>query len=474
MPGLGLKRGLGDELVVSPYATALAVLIDPARSARNLRRLADGGLLGELGFYESIDYTDRGGGRAAPNDGVIVRAYFAHHAGMTLVALANAVTGDRMIERFHADPRVRATELLLQERVPRRQPITEPRPLDETLVTPQALSVPIRRYRTPHTVFPHTQFLSNGKYTVGVTNAGGGASLYDKLCVTRARRDATLDPGSQFIYLRDVRSGAVWSPMFQPTRRDAERYLATFLPDLATFDCKDEEIATRLEIAVSPEHDVEVRVLQLVNHSDRLREIDVTSYVEVALAQARDDFAHPAFGKLFIETEFLAERGALICHRRPRDARDPGTWAVHVLSLEGRAHGPLEWETDRSRFIGRGRTVENPIALDGRPLSGATGFVLDPILSLRQRVRLPPGESVRLCFTTGVAPDAETAKALAQTYRDATTASRTLALASAHAPSLRLHMGISSDDAVLFERLASRVLGGDGSLRGRGRRPRDQ
>ena len=167
VPGLGLKRGLGDELVVSPYATALAVLIDPARSARNLRRLADIGMLGELGFYESIDYTDRGAERHAPSDGVIVRAYFAHHAGMTLVALANAVTGDRMIERFHADPRVRATELLLQERVPRRQPITEPRPLDETLVTPQALSVPLRRYRTPHTVFPHTQFLSNGKYSVG-------------------------------------------------------------------------------------------------------------------------------------------------------------------------------------------------------------------------------------------------------------------------------------------------------------------
>ncbi len=465
VPGLGLKRGLGDELVVSPYATALAVLIDPARSARNLRRLADIGMLAELGFYESIDYTDRAGGRPAPNDGVIVRAYFAHHAGMTLVALANAVTGDRMVERFHADPRVRATELLLQERVPRHQPITEPRPLDETLVTPQGLSVPLRRYKTPHTVFPHTQFLSNGKYTVGVTNAGGGASTYDRLCVTRARRDATLDPGGHFIYLRDVRSGAVWSPMFQPTRRDAERYTATFLPDIATFDCKGEEIATRLEIAVSPEHDVEVRVLQLVNHSDRVREIDVTSYVEVALAQARDDFAHPAFGKLFIETEFLAERGALICHRRPRDSSDPGTWAVHVLSLEGRPHGPLEWETDRSRFIGRGRTLENPIALDGRPLSGATGFVLDPILSLRQRVRVPAGESVRLCFATGVAPDAETAKALAQTYRDSSTASRTLALASAHTHSLRRHMDISSDEAVMFERLASRILGTDGSLR---------
>ncbi len=466
VPGLGLKRGLGDEVVVSPYSTALAVLVDPARSARNLRRLAETGLLGDLGFYESIDYTDRAGDTtSARGAGVVVKAYFAHHAGMSMVALANAVTGDRMIERFHAEPRVKATERLLQERVPRHQPVTVPRPLDETLVTAPGLSVPLRRYKTAHTVFPHTQFLSNGKYNVAVTNAGGGASMYDRLCVTRARRDATLDPGSHFIYLRDVRSGAVWSPTFHPTRRETDRYTATFLPDVASFELKDEEIASRLEVAVSPEHDVEVRLLHLLNHSDRVREIDVTSYVEVALAQARDDFAHPAFGKLFIETEFLPERGALICHRRPRDARDPGTWAIHVLSLEGRPHGPIEWETDRARFVGRGRSLENPLALDGRPLSGSTGFVLDPILSLRQRVRLPAGESVRLCFATGVAPDREAAKALAQTYRDPSTASRTLALASAHAHSLRRHMDISNDDAVLFERLASRTLGLDGSLR---------
>jgi len=465
VPGLGLKRGLGDELVIAPYATALAVLIDPARSARNLRRLADAKLLGEYGFFESIDYSDRSGHGGVKTEGVIVPAVFGHHAGMSMIAIANALTGDRMVARFHSDTRVRATERLLQERVPRQQPVREPRPPDETFVSAPGASVPIRRYRTAQTGFPHTQFLSNGKYAVAVTNAGGGASTFERLCVTRSRRDATLDPGSSFIYLRDIRSGAVWSPTYHPTRREPLSYTATFLPDTATFETHDEEVASKLEIAVSAEHDVELRLLQLVNHSERVREIDVTSYVEIALAQARDDFAHPAFGKLFIETEFLADRGALICHRRPRDARDPGTWAVHVFSLDGRPHGPLEWETDRARFIGRGRSTENPIALDGRPLSGATGFVLDPILSLRQRVRLPAGGSVRICFAVGVAPDRETAMALAQTYRDPSTAARAFALASAHAHGLRRHMNISNDDAVLFERLASRVIGAEGSLR---------
>ncbi len=466
VPGLGLKRGLGDELVIAPYATALAVLIDPARSARNLRRLADAGLLGDYGFYEAIDYTDRGTATARKaGEGAIVPAFFAHHAGMSLVALANAITHDRMIDRFHTDPRVRATELLLQERIPRQQPVTEPRPLDEMLVTAPTLGVPIRRYKTPHTVFPHSQFLSNGKYVTVVTNAGGGASFTDRMAVTRRRQDATTDPGSHFIYLRDIRSEAVWSPTYHPVRREADSYLATFLPDKAIFDSKSQDIAARLEVAVAPEHDVEIRYLQLVNHSDRIREIDVTSYVEVALAVMRDDFAHPAFGKLFVETEYMPERSALLCHRRPRDARDPGTWAMHVMSLEGRPQGPLEWETDRARFIGRGHTLENPISLDGRPLSGTTGYVLDPILSLRQRVRIAPGESARLCFATGIAPDRETARALAQTYRDPSTAARTLALALAHSQSTRRHMDVSSDEAVLFERLASRVVGADGSLR---------
>jgi cyclic beta-1,2-glucan synthetase len=465
VPGLGLKRGLGDELVVAPYATALAVLMEPARSTLNLRRLEREGLLGELGFYESVDYTDRDGRGGVSKKGKIVPAVFAHHAGMSLVAIANALTGDRMVERFHSDTRVQATERLLQERVPRAQPITVPRPLDETVVAAPGLSTPLRRYRTAQTVYPHTQFLSNGKYAVAITNAGGGASTSGNLAITRTRKDPTLDPGSSFIYLRDIRSGTVWSPTYHPVGRAAARYVSTFLPHIATFESEDEEIATKLEVAVSAEHDVELRVLQLVNNSERIREIDVTSYVEVALATPRDDFAHPAFGKLFIETEYLPDRGALICHRRPRAATDPGTWAMHVCSLDGRPHGPIEWETDRARFIGRGRSTANPIALDGRPLSGATGFVLDPILSLRHRVRLAAGESATISCAFGVATDRESAMALAQTYRDPSAAARALALASAHSHGLRRHMDISSDDAVLFERLASRTLGADGSLR---------
>ena len=471
IPGLGLKRGLGDEVVVAPYATALAAIIDPAVSTANLRRLAAAGLAGEFGFFDAIDYTARGPDALARDSddarapGVVVPTYYAHHEGMTLVALTNVLLGDRMVERFHAEPRVQATEMLLQERVPRAVTAIEPRPLDEMRVAAPAASAPVRRYRSPHTLFPHTQFLSNGHYVASVTNAGGGASVWRGLPVTRWRRDVTRDADGQFIYLRDVRSGAVWSATYQPTRQEPDEYAVVFSADRASFRRRDEDISTHLDIAVSTEDDVEVRRVTVRNHGTRIRELDVTSYAEIVLTTAVNDLAHPAFGKLFVETEYLADSSALLCHRRPRDAGDAGAWAFHALSLEGRPQGPVEWETDRARFLGRGRDASRPLAMDGRALSGTTGVVLDPIVSLRRRIRVSPGAAVRLCFATGMAPDRETLEALARKYHGPSATGRTFALAMTHAESGIRHLGISADDAVLFERLASRVLGTDGSLR---------
>ena len=471
VPGLGMKRGLGDEVVVAPYATALAIMIDPIASTTNLRRLAAMGLEGEYGFFDAIDYTRRGPDDMdatapdTPVSGVVVPTYLAHHQGMTLVALTNALRGDRMVDRFHAEPMVQATELLLQERVPRHAGTIEPRPLDEMRVAAPLASIPVRRYRSAHTTFPHTQFLSNGNYVTSVTNAGGGASVWRGLPVTRWRRDATRDANGLFIYLRDVRSGAVWSAAYQPSRTEPDEYLVTFSADRASFRRRDEEISTHLDIAVSTEDEVEVRRVTVRNHGARIREIDVTSYAEIVLTSAANDLAHPAFGKLFIETEHLPDSAALLCHRRPRDPGDAAAWAFHALSLEGRPQGPLEWETDRARFLGRGRSPHDPLALDGRSLSGTTGIVLDPIVSLRQRIRLPPGATVRLAFATGMAQDRETALALARKYHDARATVRTFALAMTHVESGLRHLGMSTDDAVLFERLASRVIGTDGSLR---------
>ncbi len=465
VPGLGLKRGLGEALVVAPYASALAAVYEPAAVAANFRRLDRLGLASPYGFVEAIDYSQPDAETGAPDPaGVVVSTCMAHHQGMTLVALANALEGDAMVERFHADPRVTATELLLQERAPRRRLAAEPRPDDDALVIAPAAAPSLRRFRSPHTLYPHTQFLSNGSFVTAVTNAGGGQSTCRGMAVTRSRRDRTIDGDGVFLYLRDVRRGDVWSAGFQPVCREADEYGVTFLPERATIRRRDDDLTTQLDIAVSSEDDVEVRRLTLRNHGTTPRELEVTSYAEIVLASDAADLAHPAFGKLFVHTELLPGATALLCTRRPRDGREAAPWAFHALSLDGRPQSPLEWETDRARFLGRGRDVRDPQALDGRALSGTTGDVLDPIVSLRQRVRLAPGEVVRLSVATGIAASRTLAEALAQKYHDPSAAGRTFALALTHARSTLHHLGVSADEAIAFERLASRVLGADASL----------
>src|SRR6185436_5854907 len=286
-----------------------------------------------------------------------------------------------------------------------------------------------RRFRSPHTTSAHMQFLSNGRYTTALTHTGGGFSAWRDIGVTRRRPDRTVETGANFIYLRDPWSGRVWSPTYHPIAAEPDDFETTFDLEKATYRCSDGDFEMQLQVTVSPEDDVEVRRLSITNRSDRQREVEVTSYAEIVLARPEDDFAHPAFGKLFIETEFDAASTGILFSRRPRGADEAPTWVFHGLGVEGRIGGAVEWETDRARFIGRGRTPSNPIALDGRALSGTTGAVLDPVAAIRERVRLAPGAFVRLAFTTGVAPNREMALALLRKYRDGSVAARALSMA---------------------------------------------
>jgi cellobiose phosphorylase len=471
VPGMGLKRGLGDDLVIAPYATALALAVEPREAVQNLTQLSQAGLEGRYGFYESIDFTPRGADYkpSAPEKkrtGVIVRTYLAHHQGMTLTALANAILESVMVRRFHADPRVRGTELLLQEKMTSTSPISRPRPAEETHTPPPGMpAAAARRFRSPHTANPQAHFLSNGNLTSILTNAGGGSLQGRTLALTRRRDDRTSDPGTVFVYLRDVRSGKVWSSTYQPTPVEPEDYRALFLPDRATFTRRDEGIESHLEIAVSPLDDMEVRRLSLTNLTDRPREIEVTSFVELSLATPAEDAAHPVFAKLFLETSYRPSTTSILCHRKSRGAGDPEAWGVHVLSLEDRLQGPVEWETDRARFLGRGRTPSQPVALDGRALSGTTGAVLDPVASLRVRVRLAPGGFARLAFSTGMAPNESAALALAEHYHEPSAAARTLSVAYTHAQIECQHYAVTPEEVQLFQRLASPVFYMDDSWR---------
>ena len=468
VPGLGLKRGLSTELVIAPYATALASLVTPTFAAENFKRLAALGGEGRFGFYEALDYNPRGRDVDTPPQAIarpaVVQAYFAHHQGMSLVALANVICSDAFVLRFHADPRVQATELLLQERVPREAILSEPRPAESTTAPPSLPVFAARRFRTPHSTSAHTHFLSNGRYTAAVTNAGGGFSMWGDVAVTRRRDDPTSDTGAHYVYLRDPWSNRVWSATYQPGCQEPDRFEATFDLDKITFRRRDTDIETQLEVTVSSEDDVEVRRLTIINRGEQTREVEVTSYAEIVLARPEDDFAHPAFGKLFVETEFDSQSAGLLFSRRRRAPDESPIVGFHVLGVDGpRLGGAVEWETDRARFVGRGRSPANPIALDGRALSGTTGAVLDPIAALRERIRLAPGAHVRVTFATGVASDRAAALALARKYRDGSAAARAFSMAFTHVHITLQQLGLNDEHAMLFDRLASRVFGSDAS-----------
>ncbi len=459
VPGLGLKRGLGGNAVVAPYATALAAMVDPGAAARNFARLRGVGALGRYGFFEALDYT-----RARLPEGTdvaMVRAFMAHHQGMTVVALANALLDGTIRARFHAEPIVQATELLLQERTPRDVSVAHPRAEEvRTEATVGELALPtVRRLRSAHDAAPQAHLLSNGRYLVMLTAAGSGYSRWGDRAVTRWREDSTRDDWGSYVFLRDVHSGAVWSAAYQPSGVEPDRYGVTFTEDRAEFVRRDGAITTTLEVVVSPEDDAEVRRVSLSNGGGRAREIELTSYAELVLATPAADAAHPAFSKLFVQTEYLARVGAILATRRRRSPAEPEIWAAHLAVVEGEAIGEPEIETDRARFLGRGREVREPIAvMDGRPLSNTVGTVLDPVFALRRRVRIPPGRTVHVAFWTVVASSRTDVLDLVDKHHDATAFDRAATLAWTQAQVQLSHLCVDPEEANLFQRLAGHVI----------------
>ncbi|MFC6520500.1 glucoamylase family protein [Undibacterium arcticum] len=459
VPGLGLKRGLEDDLVIAPYATALAAMYDSRAAIRNMDRLEAIGARGPYGFYEAVDFTKV---RLPENEQVaMVRAYMAHHQAMSLIAVLNVLQDGIMRHRFHREPIVKAADLLLQERTPREVPIRAKRMgLAREVMVREPVGFASRRFHSARLPIPSSHLLSNGQYAVMVTAAGSGYSQWGELAVTRWREDATCDDWGSYLFMRDVMTGEVWSATYQPIGGEPANYQAVFFEDRARIERRDGTLSTALEILVSPEDNAEIRHLSITNSGSREREIEITSYAEVVLAPPASDMAHPAFSNLFVQTEYLPEARGLLASRRPRKPGENRIWAAHVIATD--IVGAIGYETDRMRFLGRGHTVRDPVAvMDDRPLSNTVGPVLDPVFSLRTRLRVAPGATVHATFSTIVATSREAIVSLADKYHDPATFERISTLAWTQAQVQLHYLGITPDEAHLFQYLANRVLFAD-------------
>ncbi len=459
VPGLGLKRGLADDLVIAPYASAMALMVAPEAACRNLERLAQEGRDGPYGFFEAVDYTPA---RLPPGQtSVTVRQVMAHHAGMTLLSIAWLILNRPMQKRFLADPALRAADLLLHERVPRTSVAVYPHAIEArvTRTTSAEEAGTMRVFSDPSGPVPEVHLLSNGNYHVVVTSAGGGYSRWRDLAVTRWREDPTRDCWGSFCFLRDVDSNVVWSTAFHPTGHAARRYEAIFTQARAEFRRLDEEIESHTEISVSSEDDVELRRVTLTNRSDRHRTIEVTSYLEVVLAPQAQDESHPAFSNLFVQSEILPRQKAVICTRRSRSAEEKPPWMIHLMSISGTTQGEASFETDRMKFIGRGRNLSSPEAMQHpSPLSNTAGATLDPIISIRHRVELRPSESVSLDLVTSVADQQSSLLAIAEKYSDPGLADRVFELAWTRAPIMLQQLNATETDAQNWGRLAGSMI----------------
>ena len=466
IPDLGYKRGLGESTVIAPYATGLASMVDPAAAARNFEHLASVGARGVYGWYEALDFTHSRLPQGA--NVAVIHAYMAHHQAMTVVGIANALQDGRMRARFHAEPIVRAAELLLQERMPRDVAVARP-PTEQTDAVeqnPNQLPDAQRYFTSAHSRVPRTHILSNGSFSTMVTATGSGYSRWRDVAITRWREDTTCDGRGAYVFLRDVQGDEIWSAGYQPSVVEPDSYDVTFSEDRVEIVRSDATITTTLEVMVSPEDDAEVRRVSITNHGTQTRDIEVTSYAELALARQADDAAHPAFAALFVQTEFARDLGAILATRRQRSVGDPLVWAAHLAVVEGESFGDVQFETDRARFLGRGQTCRSPVAItDGWPLSNTVGCVLDPIFSLRRLVRIPRGATVRIAFWTMAAASREAVLDLADKHHDPMAFERAKTLAWTQAQMQFHHLGINSNEAHLFQRLANHVLYSDPTLR---------
>ncbi|MFC1936214.1 GH36-type glycosyl hydrolase domain-containing protein [Chloroflexota bacterium] len=465
IPDLGYKRDLPDDLVITPYASLIGLSLQPQAVLENMVHLEQLNMLGRFGFYESLDYTKK----RLPNGQTyaIVQSYMAHHQGMILLAACNYLSDDVIVQRFHADERIQSVELLLQEKIPQNPPIEYPHS-DKPLDLPQGRhSVRSTPWRVPiNSPIPQVHVLSQGDTSVVITNAGGGFSQWREFALTRWQTDTTLDQWGSWVYLQDRESGALWSATCQPIGCSPEHQEVFFYPHKVEFRRWDNGLSLRTEVAVSTDG-VEIRRVNILNDSNRIRKLKLTSYGEVVLAEQTADRRHPAFNKLFIESEYLPKENALLFRRRPRSADEKPVVLAHALVIEARGKVPGDHESDRAQFLGRSQTTRAPLALRdaNHHLSGTTGGTLDPIFSLAQEIDLKPHTQTWVTFLTVAAPSRSEVLKVLSRYQSLHEIRRAFDEAREYSEHELFELGLNAYAVENIQRLYSALLYPVGTLR---------
>lgn len=457
VPDLGLKRGLIEDVVVSPYSTFLTLPFNKKEALKNINVLIKEGLEGEYGFYEAVDYTEKRVPFGLEKG--IVKSYMAHHQGMILVSINNLLNNNVIISRFHSEPMIKAGEILLQEKIPQYAIITKENKEEiEPIRRVRAKNkIFIRQFKMPERTLPKCHLISNGRYTILVTNTGCGYSKYENIQITRWREDVFTGDYGFFILIKSLKDNKVWSATYKPFYKEPDEYKVEFEYNKAKFLRKDDNIETRTEIITSSEDNVEIRTVTIINHNTKEITLELTSYLETIISEHMADVAHPAFNNLFIRTEIIPQYNSIIASRRPREHGEKAIWAFHSILVDGESMGELHYETNRGNFIGRCRNIKNAISLN-QPLSNTTGIVLDPIMSLRRLVKIESGESIKISFIVGVGNSRKEVIELARKYYDIYSISRAFQLSDLRSQVETSYLNLENEEFDTYEELLSHII----------------
>lgn len=401
VPKIRLQPVRKNSLVVAPYATMLALDIAEEECMKNLMRLKELGAFGDYGFYESVDFNVPNSVELTPY--CIVKSYMAHHQGMNLAAINNYLNGGILRERFHGEMMIKASEVLLEEK--RQSCLISIARQGYTIKIGKPLfkedSYNNRYVNSPGVNSPVVNYLSNSKYQLMLTSDGDGFSKYEDRMLYRWRSDIYANTG-HYIYIKDVRQGKLWSAAYHPTRTEPEDYQVIFCPHKAEFKRRDGDISSHMIVSLDPDHPVEIRKVTLTNHGNEEKLLEVTSYLEVVDDTHAAELSHPAFNKLFLESEYLEEQEIFLAKRRQKK-EDDNPYLMHMVKTGTKLSKKIEYENDRKRFIGRNNTLENPDSVvNNIAFFNNSGFCNDPIMSLRAQFFIGAGETVAISFITGV------------------------------------------------------------------------
>ena len=466
VPGVGLKRGLDRELVISPYSTFMALNVNLKSSIENLKRIVDIGAEGRYGLYEAIDFTKSR--TPKESDFKIIKSFMVHHQGMSFMAINNILNNFILQRRFHRDNRVKSVELLLQEKIPKTIVYKREEGYDDSIDVKERNISLVRKFGIEKDIVPQCHFLSNGNYDLMITNRGSGYSKREDIFLNRWREDLTNDNLGMFVYIKDIKSREYWSNFYQPCKKDIKDYEVSFSLDKAKFERIDDKIKTTTEVCVSNEEDGEIRKVTITNNSEEDKILEITSYFEVVLNKYDADLVHPSFSNLFISTEFVEDPLCILANRRKRSVKDKELWIMQSLLVDEKLIGNIQYETNRAKFIGRCNDLDRPEVIDNdKPLTNTVGAVLDPIISMRVRVKIPAKESCELAYIMAICEERQEAIKIAEKYKQKDNAEKIFELAWTHSQIESRYLGINSQISNRYQELASNIIFSNESIKQR-------